>query len=205
MVNPQGQPPVGKAGTPGADRPRQPRSVWDSDPWGTERGDSGPLTRTVCGHEGGRPPGPLPAFPRPAQLHTDTVSRLRPQVHQRHVLTGVHWGRGAQHTAFRANPFQKPPLPLQPLSSPYTYPSLPSLRPPHDCLTPHPALSSCPPHPRWWTRPWCCPGACSAGERRRWVRPQRRRPAGRPQAGGSAWPEASGRSAALAGLPGDSG
>ena len=136
MVNPQGQPPVGKAGTPRADKPRQPRSVWDSDPRGAERGDSGPLTRTVCGHEGGRPPGPLPTIPWPAQLHTDTVSRLRPQVHQRHILTRVHWGQGVQHTAFRANPFQKPPLPLQPLSSPHTYPSLPSLHPPHDCLIP---------------------------------------------------------------------
>ena len=121
MVNPQGQPPVGKAGTPRADKPRQPRSVWDSDPWGTERGDSGPLTRTVCGHEGGRPPGPLPTNPRPAQLHADTVSRLRPQVHQRHVLTGVHWGQGAQHSG---------PTPSRSLRSPFNPSLLRTLTPP---------------------------------------------------------------------------
>lgn len=99
-------------------------------PGGGERDGSWLLTRTVGGHEGGRPPGPLPAFPWPVQLRADAVACLRPQVHQGHVLTGVHWGRGVQHTLLSPSPLQKPPLPLQPLSLlPPFPPPLPSSLP----------------------------------------------------------------------------
>lgn len=67
-----------------------------------------------------------------------------------------------QHTSFGR--FQKPPfslqpfLPLMPLSllsfSPHSYP-MPLCHP-----------SSLPTHPQWRTRPWCCPGAGSAGGQR---------------------------------------
>lgn len=142
MLNPQGQPPVGKAGTPGADKLRQPQSARDSDPWGTERGDSGPLTRTVCGHEGGRPPGPLPLPLAGSAAHGHCI----PSSASGSLTSRSHWGPlGAGCTARSIQSQLRPEasaLP-QPLSSPHTPHSLPFLRPPH-CPAPHPAPSSCP-------------------------------------------------------------
>lgn len=75
----------------------------------------------------------------------------------------------------------------------------------HYYPTPLSCPSSLPTHPQWSTSPWYCPGAGSAGGRRRWVHHQRTRPAGRPQAGGSAWSGAEVQPGARGALPGDSG